>query len=231
VIEIRILFAATAALLWTSSASAADLSGEIGFVSDYRYRGVSLSEHNPALQASLTLEHGSGLYVTVWGSTLERIGRPSSSEVDVTAGYERELTKWISFDLSATRYSYPSAGSDNYSEATAAVTLTRGPASAILGFSYAPRQRGLRDNSGRRRDNSYASLQTAYEVRGTPLTVKAGLGHERGAFDEVERGGKWDWNFGGEATRGPAKLSLTYVGSNADGGGRHALVGAVSLGW
>ena len=230
-IELRMLSAAAAALLWTSSATAADLSGEVGIVSDYRYRGVSLSDGNPALQASLTLEHGSGVYVTFWGSTLERIGRPSDSEVDVTAGYEREVNKWISFDLSATRYSYPSAGGDNYSEATAAVTLTRGPALAVFGFSYAPRQRGLSDENGRRRDNSYASVQTAYEVRGTPLTLKAGLGYERGAFDEVERGGKWDWNLGGEAARGRAKVSLAYVGSNADGGGRHALVGGLSLGW
>ena len=225
------LSAAAAALLWTSPATAADLSGEAGIVSDYRYRGVSLSDGNPALQASLTLEHGSGLYVTLWGSTLERIGRPSNSEVDVTAGYERAVSKWVSFNLSATRYSYPSAGGGNYSEATAAVTLARGPASAILGFSYAPRQRGLRDERGRQRDNSYASLQSAYEVRGAPLTLKAGLGYERGAFDEVERGGKWDWNLGGEATRGPAKLSLTYVGSNADSGGRHALVGGLSFSW
>jgi uncharacterized protein (TIGR02001 family) len=207
------------------------VSGDVGVVSDYRYRGVSLSDGHPALQASVTLEHGSGLYVTVWGSTLEHIGRPSDSEVDVTAGYEREVAKWISFDLSTTRYSYPSSGGDNYSEGTASVTATRGPASAILGFSYAPRQRALRDESGRHHGNSYASLQTAYEVQGTPLTLKAGLGYERGAFDEVERGGKWDWNFGGAATRGPARISLTYVGSNADGGSRHAIVGGLSFSW
>jgi uncharacterized protein (TIGR02001 family) len=226
-----ILFAGLGTAFCPVAASASPLSGEVGVVSDYRYRGVSLSDGNPALQASLTLEHGSGLYVTVWGSTLRRIGSPSDSEVDVTAGYERDINKWISFDLSATRYSYPSAGSDNYSEGTASVTFTRGPASAILAFSYASRQRGWRDDNGRRHDNSYASLQTAYELRGTPVTLKAGLGYERGAFDEVERGGKCDWSFGGEATRGPAKVSLTFVGSNADGGGRHAVVGGLSFSW
>jgi uncharacterized protein (TIGR02001 family) len=211
--------------------AAGPLSGEIGIVSDYRYRGVSLSNGHPALQASLTLEHRSGLYVTTWASILSRIGNPADAEVDVTAGYERDLAKWISFDLSATRYSYPSSGSDNYSEATASVTVTRGPASAILGFSYAPPQSALRDDSGRRHANGYASLQTAYEVGGTPLTLKAGAGRERGAFDEVERAGKWDWNVGAEATRGPAKLSLAYVGSNADTAGRHALVAALAFSW
>jgi uncharacterized protein (TIGR02001 family) len=226
-----LLIVAGAVAAPSAAAAGSPLSGDVGIVSDYRYRGISLSNGNPALQASVTFEHDSGLYVTAWGSTLERIGKPSHTEIDLTAGYEREIAKWLSFDLSATRYSYPSSGGDNYSEGTASLTLTRGPASAIIGFSYAPRQRGLIDDSGRRHDNSYASLETSYGVGGTPLMLKAGLGYERGAFDEVERGGKWDWNLGGEVTRGPAKISLTYVGSNADVGNRRALVGGLSFSW
>nr|NUR37493.1 hypothetical protein [Sphingomonas sp.] len=133
--------------------------------------------------------------------------------------------------LSMTRYSYPSSGSDNYAEATASVTVTHGPASAFLGFCYAPPQSALRDEAGRRHGNGYASAQTAYEIGGTPLTLKAGLGYERGAFDEVARGGKWDWNLGGEAARGPFKVSLSYVACNADSGGRHALVGGLTFSW
>jgi uncharacterized protein (TIGR02001 family) len=222
---------AVTASMSAAPAAAGPLSGEVGIVTDYRYRGLSLSDGNPALQASLTFEHSSGLYVTAWASTLRRIGNPSDSEVDFTAGYEREIDNWASFDLSMTRYSYPSSGGANYSEATASVTLTHGAASAILGFSYAPPQSALRDDAGRRRGNGYTSLQTAYEVGGTPLTLRAGLGYERGAFDEVERGGKWDWNVGGEATRGPFKFSLTYVGCNADVDSRNAVVGALSFSW
>jgi hypothetical protein len=51
------------------------------------------------------------------------------------------------------------------------------------------------------------------------------------AFDEVRHGGKWDWSLGGEAERAPLKFALAYVGSNADAGGRHALVGALSFSW
>jgi uncharacterized protein (TIGR02001 family) len=226
----RLLTAAAAAVLWAVPAAASPLSGDIGLVSDYRYRGLSLSDGNPALQGSLTLEHG-GFYGTVWGSTLRRIGDPSDSEIDLTAGYERELAEWISLDVSATRYFYPSSGGDDYSEASAAVTLSRGSAEATAGLSYAPRQRALRDDSGRRRDDLYAFAGARYAVPRTPVTLAAGAGYERGAFDEVRRGGKWDWTVGAEIERGRAKVGLSCVGSNADGESGHALVGAIALSW
>jgi hypothetical protein len=68
-------------------------------------------------------------------------------------------------------------------------------------------------------------------VPGAPLSLIAGGGYERGPFDEVERGGKWDWKIGGEIARGPARLALSYVGSNADGADRRALVGEVRFSW
>ena len=219
----RLLLAAAAAALWTTAASASPLSGEIGLVSDYRYRGVSLSDGNPALQGSLTLEH-KGFYGTLWGSTLDRIGDPADSEIDLTAGYERNLAEWISLDLSATRYLYPSSGGDDYSEATAVVTLTRGSAEATAGLGYVPRQRALRDNL-------YAFAGARYALTGTPVTLVAGGGYERGAFDEVRRGGKRDWNIGAEIERGRGKFSLSLIGSDADGENGHALVGAVALAW
>lgn len=47
----------------------------------------------------------------------------------------------------------------------------------------------------------------------------------------VEHGGKWDWTFGGEGEFKPAKLGLAYVGSNADGSDRHALIASLFLIW
>ena len=65
----------------------------------------------------------------------------------------------------------------------------------------------------------------------SPVSLKAGFGYERGWFDEVEHGGKRDWTLGGEVELKPARLGLAYVGSNADGGDRHALVASLFLGW
>lgn len=226
----RLAFATLTALLWASSAAAMDVSGEVGVVSDYRYRGVSLSNRNPALQASMTIEHDSGLYATVWSSTL---GHGTQTEVDFTGGYSKELSKSLSLDFSSTFYSYPSHCSENYYEATAAATATGGGAEASLGYSFVPGQRGTRDENGRRHRNGYVFAKGSYEVPRTPVSVNASFGYERGWFDEVERGGKWDWSLGAEVKLKPARIGLAYVGSNADAdaGRRHALVGSLFLSW
>lgn len=218
------------ALPWSAPAAAMDVSGELGAVSDYRFRGVSLSNGHPAVQGSVTLEHDSGLFAELWTSTLGSSG-PANVELDFTGGYEKELSKHFSFSLSGTGYIYPRAGADNYVEATASGTATYGAASASLGVSYAPAQRGLRDEAGRRHDNVYGFGDAALELSGTPVTLNAHLGYERGAFDEVERGGKWDWSLGAEVKHKGIKLGLSYVGSDADRGDCNALVASAFVEW
>lgn len=218
------------ALLSSAPAAAVELSGEVGAVSDYRYRGVSLSGRNPAVQGSVTVEHESGLYAELWGSTLGD-SNPGNVELDFNAGYSKQLSEHFSIEVYATRYVYPAAGSQDYFEGTATATLSRGPASASLGLSYAPPQSALRDDSGRRHDNVYLSSDATYELPKTPVTLIAHAGHERGAFDEAEGGGKWDWTLGGEVKLNALKLGLSYTGSNADGGDRHGIVASAFVEW
>jgi uncharacterized protein (TIGR02001 family) len=227
----RLLCGALTAAMWASPAVAAEVSGDFGVVSDYRYRGVALSRGRPAVQASVTIEHDSGLYGEIWASTLARPGDPTDSEVDVTAGLSKDLSDAVNLDLSGTYFAYPSAGSDNYVEGTALVTATHGDATGGLGFSYIPRQRATRDDGGAGRDNAYLFGTLDVAIPKTPVRLKAGAGYERGAFDEVEHGGKWDWTLGCEAEFKPVRLGLAYVGSNADGGDRHALVASAFVSW
>ena len=227
----RLLYAIPAALMWASAAAAADVSGELGVVSDYRYRGVTLSHGRPVAQGSVTIEDDSGLYGEAWASTLERPGDPTDSEVDFTAGFSKDLSAAFNVDLSGTFFAYPSAGSDNYFETTAVVTATQGAASGSFGFSYIPPQRATRDDGRVSHDNAYLFGVLDYAIAKTSLTLKSGFGYERGAFDEVEHGGKWDWTLGCEAQFEPVTIGLAYVGSNADGGDRHALVASAFLSW
>jgi uncharacterized protein (TIGR02001 family) len=227
----RLLCGALTAAMWASPAVAAEVSGDLGVVSDYRYRGVTLSRGRPAVQASVTMEHDSGLYAEAWASTLARPGDPTDSEVDVTAGFSKDLSNAVNLDLSGTYFAYPSAGSDNYVEATALVTATHGAASASLSFSYIPSQRATRDDRGAGHDNAYLFATLNFSIPKTLVTLKSGLGYERGAFDEVEHGGKWDWTLGCEAEFKPVRLGLAYVASNADGGDRHALVASAFISW
>jgi len=213
----RALMIALPALLWASSAAATtDWSADAGIVSDYRFRGLTLSRGHPALQASVTAEHSSGLYAEVWASTL---GHGSDSEVDFIGGYDAEVSDHLSLDVSANWYTYPSSSDPNYVELTGTATFTRGPATAKVEMSYVPSQ-------GSTRSNTYVSAEGSYEIPKSPVSLTASVGYERGWFDEVEHGGKWDWSVGGEVELKPTRLCLTYVGSNADASDRHAIVAA-----
>lgn len=212
----RALLIALPALAWASSAAAAtEWSADAGIVSDYRFRGLSLSRGNPAVQASVIVEH-SGLYGSVWASTL---GHGSDAEVDLSGGYDAKLSDAIDLDLSANLYTYPTTHDPNYVETTMVATYARGGQSVKVGVSYVPAQGSIPTNS-------YVFTQASFDVPKSPVSLTASLGYERGAFDEVERGGKWDWSVGAEIALQPAKLCLTYVGSDAEVRDRHALVAA-----
>ena len=46
------------------------ISGSITGVSDYRFRGVSLSDKDFAIQPTITVSHESGFYVGAWASNI-----------------------------------------------------------------------------------------------------------------------------------------------------------------
>ena len=204
--------------LWASTAAAADLSADVGLVSDYRFRGLSLSRGHPVLQGSVTVEQ-SGFYGQLWGSTLSH---GSDAEVDLSGGYDVELSHHLDVDVSANLYTYPTTRDASYVETTAIATYSRGPTSAKLGLSYVLPQ-------GSTHANAYVFTQASYDVPKSPVSLTASFGYERGGFDEVEHGGKWDWSAGAEVALKSARFCLTYVGSNADLSNRHAIVVAAFL--
>ena len=210
---------------WAAPAGAADLSGEIGLVSDYRYRGLSLSGGRPALQASLSVEHGSGAYAEVWGSSLEPDGW-SSAEIDGTVGYGFDLTETLSADISATYYTYPGDTDSNAIELGGSLEAAHGPLTASLGISVAPPQSGTRDDLGRRRANVYAFSGASYRLSRLPVSLRAGLGYEQGPWDMAQNGGKWDWSIGAEIELEGARMALDAIGSDT---GEATLVGALAL--
>ncbi len=59
--------AATPALAQEEEAdSSISVSGNVGIVTDYRFRGVSLSGGDFALQGGIDVTHDSGFYVGTW---------------------------------------------------------------------------------------------------------------------------------------------------------------------
>jgi len=204
------------ALFIAVSANAADLSGEVGVVSDYRYRGLSLSEGKPALQATLDADLGKGAYASLWFSTIREEGN-THAELEADIGKEFELASNVTLDLSATYYAYPSSPHDSYAEGSAILSATCGALTGKAGASFAPAQRALENVQGIRHGNAYYFLGAEYALPKMPVKLTAQAGYERGPFDEAQQGGKWDWSLGAEGEMHGIRLGVTYVASDVAG--------------
>lgn len=96
------------------------LAFNAGVVSDYRYRGISQSRLEPALQGGVDYTDKSGFYVGAWGSTIKWIkdtaGVTSGGvELDLYGGYKGTVGD-VAYDVGYLRYEYVS---NNYQNATA----------------------------------------------------------------------------------------------------------------
>jgi uncharacterized protein (TIGR02001 family) len=211
-----------------------DVSGELGLVSDYRFRGISLSGRGPAAQGSITVTHQSGLYGGFWASSIDETAGGAEIELDLVTGYSGELSQGLSIDALLTYYAYPSDPDINYGEVWVTFAYEIGALTPKAGVAYAPEQNNLRDALGNKRDNLYLFSGLDYAVESASVTLSTQIGHETGYLDVVEGGGKWDWQVGASIERRGLILGLTYAGSDAyvlDAGGRniagHSLVGSL----
>ncbi len=181
-----------------------DITATATGVSDYRFRGVSASDRDPAIQGSVDVTWN-GFYVGAWASSIARFA-DTNVELDLYAGYAGSAGP-LEYEVGAIAYLYPGGdGSGNIYEGTASLAYTLGPATAKLSANYAPDQENLAG------DNFYLNGELRVGVPTTPVTVFANLGRERGSF----YGRKWDWSLGFEFSRGPFTASLAYVDTNLD---------------
>jgi len=89
----------------------AEISANVGLVSQYSFRGMTQSDENVALQGGFDVNHASGWHAGVWGSNVDfNDGDEASVEVDLYGGYAGEASG-ISYDLGVIYYAYPGAGS------------------------------------------------------------------------------------------------------------------------
>lgn len=186
---------------------------EVGAVSDYRFRGLSLSGENPALQAGVTASLANGGYGYAWTSTIDEYGagadgKGATVEVDLVLGWAG-VVAGLDVDASAQVYTYPGGTDVNYMEFPVSVSRAAGPWRWTLGAAYAPAQTALGD-----RDNGYGWAAIAWEGAPVQLTLQAG--YEDGAYAP---GGKWDWSARASRRFGPLTAGLAYVDSGDSSAG------------
>jgi uncharacterized protein (TIGR02001 family) len=196
----------------TSAPPTWDVSGSIGIVSQYRFRGISLSDENIAVQGGLTLSHASGFYGGTWLSNLDGFGELGGSnlEVDLFAGYKTEVASGTTLDAGVLYYAYPgSNGTFEFFEPYASITTGLGPATVKLGTAFAWSQKAIGNNS-----NIYVYLDPSIAIPDTPVTLKAHIGYSDGNTALSPTGSYVDYMVGADLVYQNLTFSLSYVDTN-----------------
>ena len=94
-------------------------SGSAAVTTDYRFRGITQTLSDPAVQAGFTLGHASGLYFGLWGSNVDFGEGSPHLELDPSLGYATTLDGFSSkplLDVGVIYYNYPSESDFNWLE-------------------------------------------------------------------------------------------------------------------
>ncbi len=210
------------------------VTGSVGLVSDYRFRGVSQTDKELAIQGGVTATHESGLYVGTWASNLAGWGTfgGSNTELDIFGGFAKDLGG-VTVDVGLTWYMYP-GGADitDFAEPYVKLSTTAGPVSLLAGVAYAPKQEalgrwyfsgadaaaGVFNDPGDKEDNLYIWADAAAGIPDTPFKLKGHVGYSDGNAGLGPNGtsvaptGKYlDWMLGAEAAVGPLTLGVSYI--------------------
>lgn len=213
------------------------ITGNVVGVTDYRWRGLSYSGGDFAVQGQINVGHSSGLYVGAWASSLEQdaLDVYGSAEVDIYAGWSGEISSGLTADVGVTLYAYPNGtvGKANFFEPYASLSTTVGPATAKVGVNYAWEQDALGGS-----DNVYVFTDLGVGIPNTPVSLNAHLGYTDGALSPklltlVGTGGGFDYSLGATANLSKnLSVGVSYVGvdgNSIDGFSNDAVVGTVKL--
>lgn len=206
-----LLLAATATPAFAQETEAPDaftITGSATVVSDYRFRGFSQTNEEATIQGGFTVAHESGVYVGTWGSG---IGFNNGSEIDVFAGFSKEVSSGLTADIGITAYLYPGASDTTIMEPYFSLTGTVGPATIKGGVAWAW---GGQDSLG---DDSAVYLYTdaAVGIPSTPVKLKAHLGYAKSdSFLGGLDGEVFDYSFGAEVSWKALTLGVSYVNTD-----------------
>jgi uncharacterized protein (TIGR02001 family) len=225
--SVTLLSAAAAMAAFPACARAADgdedsepaltVTGGATIASQYRFRGISLSDEKAALQGTINLTHESGFYAGIWGSSLDGFGELGGSnlELDLYAGYRRQVAEGVTIDGGLLYYAYPgsSGGDFEFFEPYANVSAAIGPVTAKVGAAFAPSQDALGHNS-----NVYIFGDLSAAIPGTPVTLTGHLGNSHGDTPLTPSGDYLDWSLGASVAWKNLTAGVAYVDTNLSGG-------------
>lgn len=233
----------------TDPPSAITVHGHLDLVSDYRFRGLSRSSGDPAVQGGIEVSHVSGFYAGLAAASLDlgNVGPltdpvHSDMQLDIYGGWTGPLAGGWNADVGLLYYAFPAGnfGKAEFFEPYASVSTTLGPLSGKLGVKYAWKQQALNFNGGRRDDNLYVHLDLGAGIPNTPVSLSARVGYTDGALspkyatgETLDYAGGFDWALGASYAITPfLSVGGQYVGvqgRSIDGYSNDTVVGTLKL--
>lgn len=200
--------AVAAALLATPMLASAQVTGNMSLVSDYRFRGITQTFEEPALQGGFDYAHASGLYLGNWNSSIsDNFFAGSPLEMDFYGGYKGTAGP-LGFDVGVLYYYYP--GSDPEIDNT---EIYAGISWKFLSFKYFYAISdffGVENTDG----SDYFDLTASYDM-GSGWGLVGHIGHQRieGASDADYT----DYKIGVTKDLGGWVFGAAYVDNDASG--------------
>lgn len=193
-----------------------NFSMNVGFVTDYVFRGVSQTSggtnfyDSAAIQGGLDYSFGdSGFYAGVWGSNVNygAVGGPDL-EIDLYVGYNTDFGDFVNFDAMLIAYNYVGAddlyGNSNYAEL---ITKFAFGEIVTLTLGYTP------DYANTGADVTYAGLGNSWDLGSSGIALDAAIGR---TFGDPFNGDYTDWTVGLSRDFGPVNLGVHYYDTNLD---------------
>lgn len=187
-----------AVLLVTGITTAqAQVSGNMGATSDYRFRGISQSQNAPAIQGGVDYAHSSGFYVGNWNSSVSSSVYTNGSgvESDLYAGWKKDIYKGLTLDVGSYNYFYPratttAATGSNFDTYEGFVGLGYGPVSVKYNRTLGNGYFGTANAQG----TQYYQADVNYPIAGSKISLLAHAGKTNVANQST--GDYNDYNFG-----------------------------------
>lgn len=195
------------------------ISANATLATQYRFRGTNLSGDQVAIQGGVDLDHSSGFYIGVWGSSLnDRTTGYGGAELDIYGGYNWTLIEGVTADLGVIAYTFPDApaGGANFVEFYSSLSASLGPATGKVGIAVDPGANGFAF-AGLVRDNLYAYSDLSVGIPRSRLTLKGHIGYTDGTRSFATNSGAFDWSVGASyKLAGPISASIEYVDAASD---------------
>ncbi len=194
---------------------AAEMSGQLAYVSDYRFRGLSQSAEDMALQGAVEFSLPYGAYAGTWASSVDFAdGDQASTELDLYTGIGGSWSDHVDWGLALSLYTYPGASSAldyDYFEILPSLALSGDVGSIELSAAYSP------EFFGRAGESYYVHLMLSAKLP-AQWTLTAGAGKQY-----IQRNQRFgvpdyvDWRIGVERPALGLTWSVTAVGTDIDG--------------